>query len=128
MGFWFHQPQAGPKQLYDVSRYRGITFFAKIALSDAATVSPSIRVVVPDRATDPDGMVCTAGVCNDHFGANIALTPEWTSYTILFGTMTQEGWGTQAGQFDAVSAYGVEFQFPVQAAFDCWIDDIAFVP
>jgi hypothetical protein len=128
MGFWFHQPTTGPKQAYDVSRYRGITFFARFAASDAAMISPSLRVVVPVRATDPDGMVCTGGGCNDHFGANIALTPEWTSYTILFGAMTQEGWGTQAGQFDAENAYGVEFEFPIQATFDCWIDDIAFVP
>jgi len=128
IGFWFYQPSTGPKQRYDVSRYRGITFFARFAASDAATVSPSVRVVIPDRATDPDGMVCMGGGCNDHFGANIVLTPQWTSYTILFGTMTQEGWGTQASQFDAENAYGIEFEFPVQATFDCWIDDIAFLP
>jgi len=128
MGFWFLQPPTGPKQIYDVSRYRGVTFFARLAASDAAQVSPSVRVVLPDRATDPDGMVCTGAGCSDHFGANIVLTPQWTSYTILFATMTQEGWGTQAAQFDAANAYGVEFEFPVQATFDCWIDDIAFVP
>lgn len=128
MGFWFYQPSTGPKQLYDVSGYRGITFFAKIAASDAASVSPSVRVVLPDRATDPDGMVCTGGGCSDHFGANIVLTPEWASYTLLFATMTQEGWGTQSARFEAENAYGVEFEFPVQATFDCWIDDITFVP
>jgi hypothetical protein len=126
MGFWFHQPPTGPKQIYDVGRYRGITFMARLAASDGATVSPSVRVVVPDRATDPDGLVCT--VCNDHFGANVSLTAQWTSYTILFAAMTQEGWGTQVAQFDAAHAYGIKFEFPVQATFDCWIDDIAFVP
>ena len=128
IGFWFHQPATGPKQFYDVSRYRGITFMARFLASDAATVSTSVRVVMPDRDTDPDGMVCTGGGCNDHFGMNIVLTPQWTSYTILFGTMTQEGWGTQVPQFDAVNAYGIEFEFPIQATFDCWFDDIAFVP
>jgi hypothetical protein len=126
MGFWFYQPPTGPKQIYDVGRYRGITFMARFAASDGATVSPSVRVVVPDRATDPDGMVCT--VCNDHFGANITLTAQWASYTILFAAMTQEGWGTQIAQFDAAHAYGIKFEFPVQATFDCWIDDVAFVP
>jgi hypothetical protein len=126
MGFWFHQPPTGPKQIYDVSRYRGITFVARVAASDGATVSPSVRVVIPGRLTDPDGMVCTA--CNDHFGANISLTAQWTSYTILFAAMTQEGWGTQVAQFDAAQAYGIKFEFPVQATFDCWIDDIAFLP
>ena len=28
----------------------------------------------------------------------------------------------------AENAYGVEFEFPLQATFDCWIDDIAFLP
>jgi len=128
IGFWFYHPPTGPKQLYDVSRYRGITFMARFAASDAANVSTSVRVVIPDRDTDPDGMVCMGGGCNDHFGANITLTPQWTSYTILFATMTQEGWGTQVGQFDAVNAYGIEFEFPLQATFDCWIDDIALLP
>ena len=128
IGFWFHQPPTGPKQPYDVSRYRGVTFFARLVASDAATVATSVRMVMPDRDTDPDGMICTGGGCNDHFGMNIVLSPEWTSYTILFGTMTQEGWGTQVGQFDAENAYGIEFEFPLQATFDCWIDDIAFVP
>jgi hypothetical protein len=127
MGFWFYQPPTGPKQVYDISRYRGITFLARLAAaSDGAAVSSSVRVVVPDLATDPDGAVCT--VCNDHFGANVSLTAQWTSYTVLFAAMTQEGWGTQAAQFDAAHAYGIKFEFPVQATFDCWIDDIAFVP
>jgi hypothetical protein len=128
IGFWFHQPATGTKQFYDVSRYRGITFLARFVESDAATVATSVRVVMPDRDTDPDGMVCTGGGCNDHFGMNIVLTSQWTSYTILFGAMTQEGWGTQVARFDAVNAYGIEFEFPIQATFDCWIDDIAFVP
>jgi hypothetical protein len=127
VGFWINQPSTGPKQVYDARRYLGITFWARHGTSDAATFSPAVRVVIPDRDTDPDGMVCIGAGCHDHFGVNVTLTAQWVQYTILFSQIAQAGWGTQASGFDPANVYGIQFLFPVGSTFDCWIDDLAFV-
>ena len=123
-GFWLNKLPAGLKQPYDASPYAGITFWAK------SDTSQLVRVQLPDKDTDPDGQVCVGagtGGCSDHFGKTIVVTPQWVKYTVLFSQLSQAGWGRKAASFDPSTAYGIEFQFQLLAAFDCWIDDIAFL-
>jgi hypothetical protein len=128
-GFWLNRRPAQLKELYDASKYNAITFWARAGVSDAAGFSPSVRIQLPDRNTDPDGQICTAdgsAGCSDHFGRNIVLTSDWVKYIIRFTSMQQAGFGFIAPNLDAAHLYGVEFQFPLGSAFDCWVDDIAF--
>jgi len=115
--FWF-----GLGSPYNASKYTGISFWAKI---DAGT-SPGIRVDFPDKDTDPDGNICQAGTCWDHYGYRLTLTPTWTKYTVSFSQLTQDGWGHLGTAFDPSTLYQIEFAIPVNATFGFWIDDIAF--
>lgn len=107
------------------SIYTGITFWAKAAAGTAST----LRVMVPDRNTDPAGGVCTA--CNDHAGLDVTLTTTWRQYTISFATMTQRGFGSPPEGAPLTGAlYGVQFQFSDDpGTFDLWLGGpIAFTP
>jgi hypothetical protein len=114
---------------YDASGRVGISFLARI---DGGT-KDVIRVAFPDKDTHPDGGICktnTTGptACFDHYGARITLSSTWTSYTIYFASLSQDGWGLQGKAFDPSSLYEVIFQIPVNATFSLWIDNVAFIP
>ena len=113
---------------YNASKYKGISFWAKI---DAGT-SSVVRVAFPDKDTQPDGNVCQTSVssgptaCYDHYGYRETLTSTWTKYTISFSQLAQENWGHAGTAFDPSTLYEILFQIPVGANFGVWIDDIAF--
>jgi hypothetical protein len=112
---------------YNASKYKGISFWAKI---DAGT-SSVVRAAFPDKDTQPEGNIClpnTAGTlaCYDHYGYRVTLTSTWTKYTISYSQLAQEGWGHAGTAFDPASLYEILFQIPVGATFGIWIDDIAF--
>jgi hypothetical protein len=113
---------------YNASKYKGISFWAKI---DAAT-SSALRVSFPDKDTQPEGNLCQTNVasgstaCYDHYGYRPPVTTTWTKYTVAFSQLTQEGWGHAGSAFDPASLYQVLFQIPVGATFGIWIDDVAF--
>ena len=112
-----------PKAPYDASRYEGISFFARRAPESGA----SIRVKVPDTATDQDGGQCTE--CFNDFGKTLELSETWQQYVIPFNAMKQlPGWGSpRPGGVDTSSVYGVQFQFNSPGTpFDIWIDDVSF--
>jgi hypothetical protein len=114
---------------YDASKYRGITFWARI---DGGT-SPTLRVSFPDKDTQPDGALCQASApsgptaCFDHYGKQLSLTTEWTKYTVLFSEITQQRWGRQGTAFDPTTLFEILFQIPATAKFGMWIDDVSFV-
>jgi hypothetical protein len=56
-----------------------------------------------------------------------SLTPEWRLYTVDFSEFRQETWGQTSpdGRPDLRQLLSIELHFPIQAAFDLWIDDIA---
>jgi hypothetical protein len=122
--FWF-----GLGSPYDASKYKGITFWAKID----SGASPSLRVAFPDKDTQPDGNMCETGIssgptaCYDHYGYRITLDSTWTKHTVLFSQLGQEGWGHAGTAFDPTSLYEVLFQISVGANFGFWIDDVAFI-
>ena len=52
---------------------------------------------------------------------------EWRLYTVDFSEFEQQAWGQQSpeGRPDLSQLLSIEFHFPVESAFDLWIDDIA---
>jgi hypothetical protein len=114
---------------YNASKYRGITFWAKI---DSGT-SPTLRVALPDRDTQPAGALCDATVssgptaCFDHYGKQLYLTTEWTKYTVLFSELSQGHWGRQGTAFDPTTVFEILFQISKDATFGLWIDDLSFL-
>jgi hypothetical protein len=112
---------------YDASKYKGFTFWAKI---DGGT-STGIRVVFPDKDTQPDGNICKTGVtgssaCYDHYGQRVTLGTEWEKYTVPFASLTTDNWGSNGTGFDPSSLYEIQFQLPMNTKFGVWIDDVAF--
>lgn len=114
---------------YNASKYRGISFWAKVDSGSSA----GLRVSFPDKDTQPDGGLCqvTASsgptACFDHYGKQLLLTGEWQKYTVLFSEITQRRWGRQGTAFDPSSLFEILFQIPVTANFALWIDDISFL-
>lgn len=112
-----------PKGPYDASKFGGISFFAKVGPGS----TNKVRLKIPDVNTDPDGKVCTA--CFNDFGADLTFSGEWQKYTVPFSDAKQlSGWGApNPSSIEKSKIYGVQFQVnDPGAAFDVWIDDIAF--
>jgi hypothetical protein len=111
---------------YDASKYTGISFWAK---SDAG--STYARVLFPDKDTDLDAGLCTmngptSNMCYDHYGYRFSFTPGWNKYTIPFKSLTQDGWGRKGTGFDPSTLFEIIFQFPANATYAVWIDNLAF--
>jgi hypothetical protein len=118
-------PATGPKQVYDVSGYTGITFWSR------ADHGASMRLKVPmsDETKVADGGLCVemaTAKCSDNFGSNIALTSKWIKHTVMFSTMAQEKWG-KPFTWNPAHVTSIQFQVPAAALFDVWIDDVAFI-
>ena len=119
LGFNF----ADPKAPFDVSGYKGISFWARRGENSTG----SIRVKLPDVNTDQDGRVCTE--CFNDFGTDLELTTTWTKYTVIFaGAQQMPGWGApRPAGVEAAKMYGVQWQVNTPGAeYDIWIDDIQF--
>jgi len=113
-----------PKALYNASKYKSITFWAKKGVSTALS---NVRVKVPDRNTDSVGGICTA--CSNDFGTDVTLATAWTKYTLPFSAMTQlAGWGAPRPQhLDPTGIVAVQFQVTsANANYDIWVDDLSF--
>ena len=113
------------KTPYDVTAYSGISFWVR------ADKGSSIRFKMPmtDDTKTTDGGSCVDSAtakCSDDFGANIALTKSWAKKTVMFSTMKQEGWGKKF-TWTPAHVTSIQFQVPIVAAFDIWIDDVSFV-
>lgn len=122
----------------DYSAQSGVSFWAKtdstepqtieLVLQDAYTfpvdTAAERRCVLasPDTPPPAPGTGCWNGGV-----ALRSLTPEWRLYTVDFSEFRQETWGQTSpdGRPDLRQLLSIEFHFPIQAAFDLWIDDIA---
>lgn len=112
-----------PKDTYDASKYKGISFFAK----RGPGAYRKVRVKMPDVNTDPEGGKCTN--CYNDFGLEIKLNDEWTEYIVPFNRMKQEsGWGSPRPPGLATEqVFAVQFQTKeAGATYDVWVDDIKF--
>ena len=106
---------ADPKAPFDVSAYKGISFWARRGETSAS----SLRVKLPDVNTE----------CFNDFGVDIELTPTWTKYTVIFGAAQQmPGWGApRPSAVESTKMFGVQWQVNTPGAeYDVWIDDVQF--
>jgi hypothetical protein len=113
---------------YDASKYKGISFWAKMGASS----SPYLRVSFPDKNTDPEGGICSptpgaANQCYDYFAKQITLTSTWTKYAARFTELVQIGFGNRAPQVDASTLFRIEWDIPAGATFDDWVDDLSLL-
>jgi hypothetical protein len=114
---------ADPRGPYDLSKYKGVSFFAK----KGPGTSSKVRIKFPDKNTDPDGGVC--GHCANDFGMDLTLSEEWQKYTVPFSALRQQaGWGNPRPRgLDTSAVYALQFQVSEKGKkFDVMIDDIAF--
>jgi endoglucanase len=111
-----------PKDQYDGSRYKGVSFYAK----RGPGAGSKVRFKIPDANTDPEGGVCTN--CYNDFGVDIKLTEEWQQFTIPFKKLKQEqGWGApRPGNVAANKMYAIQWQSKDPGPYDVWVDDIRF--
>jgi hypothetical protein len=113
-----------PRKPYDASKYKGVSFVAKVGKGS----SPYVRFKIPDANTDPDAKVCTE--CFNDFGIGIELTEEWTRYEVPFSELKQEGgWGKpRPPAVDPSKLMALQWQVTsAGTAFDIWIDDVSFI-
>jgi len=110
------------QKAYDLSRYAGITFWARRAPETAS----ALRFAVTDSATAPRGGRCQT--CSDYFGSDLRLSTAFRRYSFTWDELEQEGWGEPpSDSLDTARVYGVRFQTDPIEEFDFWIDDIALL-
>lgn len=116
------------QKAYDLSRYAGISFWARRAPNTAT----ALRFAVTDAATTPRGGQCREYVdystCSDYFGVDLSLGTAFRPYSFTWSELAQEGWGEPHPEsVDTSRVYGVRFQTDPVEEFDFWIDDIALL-
>jgi endoglucanase len=119
-GFTF----APDNQPYDVSKYAGISFWAKA--SDKST--KNVRFKVGDANTRPEGKVCTNS-CWNHFGQDLTLSSEWRQYTVKFADLKQQdGWGDpRPATLAARNVMSLDWSITAGQDFDIWVDDVKLI-
>ena len=111
---------ASTKQPYDLSDFRGITFWAR------ATTLFQIVISVPDVNTDPAGQLCTD--CDHHWYGGVTIDAEWKRYFLDFADLQLEsGTVPTPTEFATDAVIGFQFKAPIGSTFDFWIDDVALV-
>jgi endoglucanase len=113
-----------PKNAYDASKYKGVSFWAKKAPGSYGQV----RFKVPDISTDGDGGVCTE--CFNDFGANLSLTELWQHFVFTWRKLRQlPDWGSpKPHAIKPNKLFGMQWQVNKAGAdFDIWVDDVEFV-
>ena len=108
----------GTGQFYDARAYKGIRFYLR------GGVNQRVRMKLPDRNTLSAGGICM--VCNDHFGADLDVTPDWKAFTIPFAATTQSGTGDPQPALSVAALFGVEFVVRAVQTFELHIDDVSF--
>jgi len=112
------------KNLYDVSAYAGITFWARSETAMALTVA------FPDVNTSgqlpPSRKLCTS--CDHHWLTSVSMSTDWKRFTVLWTDLRLEG-GTvpTPTEFAATQVVSMQWRVATGSVYDYWIDDIAFV-
>ena len=110
------------QQTYDLSKYAGVTFWARRAPNTAAT----LRFSLPDTATSKRGGQCE--MCDDHFGSDLTLTTRFHRYSFTWQELKQVPFGEpRPDALNTKEVYGLRFQVHELQDFDFWIDDVAFI-
>lgn len=115
------------QKAYDVSKYAGITFWAR----RAPNTSASLRFAIPDSATAKRGGQCEEipdQRCNDYFGIDLDLGTAFRRYNFTWRELKQGPWGWPRPEaVNTKEVYGIRFQHDAFEDFDFWIDDIALI-
>ena len=122
----------GPKVPYDVTPYKGVTFWARAAIgSDTAL---RIKFPMVDETKVEDGGHCSESAlskCGDSFGTKFTTPVDgsWKQFTVRWtdATFSQEGWGKPfTWRPEAVTSIQI---VPVYAdqTYDFYVDDISFI-
>ena len=120
--------QMGKKAAYDVSAYRAVRFYAKVASGSASTV----KVLFPNVYSDADGGKCSdldsTKRCGDHLFKSVSgLKTTWDLYEVKFTELTQQAFGLPQTSFDPTGLYSVQFTLANKLPIDLWVDDVTFV-
>jgi hypothetical protein len=129
---------------FDISRYKGITFWGRTEVDDAGGVD--LKVAFPNTQTDPRGGVCNSAVarasgpndtsqCYNSYAVHVSLTGEWQQFTVMFTDLQTESFGyVTPVAFTGQDVYGINWQeqdnFLADAGsqpMDLWIDDVYFI-
>jgi hypothetical protein len=129
---------------FDISQYKGITFWGMSAGADAAGLD--VKVQFPDTDTDPRGYVCNspeAGangpddvtLCYNSFAEHLTFTGDWQQFTVMFADLQQDpGYGHPVAAWNSSQVYGINWQAqdsdPLGSpaiTTDFWIDDVYFI-
>ncbi len=105
-------------QPYDASSCSGLSLWARVGSGPAR----SVRLSVPDRATDASAGVCRT--CNDHFGKDLPLTTQWREHRVRWSELTQGGWGDRQPGLATAALYAVQLQVGAGAPLDVWVDQL----
>jgi len=111
------------RNLYKANSAGGLTFWMK------STTPVMIQLQIPATSTIADGGDCVAGAspnnCNNSF-AFVITAPDggWTQHKIPFTALRQLQPGTAT--WDPTQLLNTQFMVGPGAAFDVWIDDVAF--
>jgi len=118
------------REVYDISRYSGIRFWAR------ATEGKNLehRIQISDTTTDATGGKCNPAPdapnskrCGNHFGKTVMLTTRWARYEVRFAAMTQApGWGLTEPALDTAHVYGIQVTTRAMADVDFWLDQLEF--
>jgi hypothetical protein len=130
---------------FDISQYKGITFWGRTALPDDAG-GTDVKVAFPNTDTDPRGNVCNspeAGaadfddvtLCYNSYSFHVTFTDAWTPYTIMFSKLGLENFGySTPNPFTGKQVYGINWQEQDNdmddangQPMDLWIDDVYFI-
>lgn len=114
------------KGVYDISKFTGLRFWAKVGTGK----NTKHRVQISDVTTEAAGLKCktAAGTANDelcgnHWGVGLTLTTAWKSYEVSFATLKQQpGWGKTAAAIDLTQVYGLQITAAASANVDLWVD------
>ncbi|HEY7372358.1 MAG TPA: hypothetical protein VIF57_09385, partial [Polyangia bacterium] len=123
----------GPKVPYDVTAYKGVTFWAMAAMGS----DTGLRMKFPmtDETKIVDGGNCDEAVvgmnkCSDDFGEalNLPSNGTWKQFTIKFSdsSFKQEGWGAPFS-WNPMHVTSIQIQSShMGEPYDFWIDDLYF--
>ncbi len=109
--------------VYDASVYDGVRFWAR-GNGEEVRLTISVPGVIPldeGGTCDPDEAPCWA-----NHGIDLTIGDDWVEYYVAFSDLEQPEWGNDLGPLDTQTLRTLQFEFPQNADFALWIDDIGF--
>jgi hypothetical protein len=109
--------------VYDASVYDGVRFWARGNGGEAR-----LTISVPGVIPIDEGGTCDSleSPCWANHGIDLAPGDDWVEYYVPFADMLQPDWGNDLGPLDTKALRTLQFEFPTNADFDIWLDDIGF--